>query len=124
MPAALAPVLDVVIVLVFAAVGRRNHGETGALAGIAATAWPFLAGAVAGWMLLLGRRREPDAGRALRAGVLVWLSTVGVGMLLRQLTGRGTAVSFVIVSLVFTGVCMLGWRAAAAMLDRRRAASS
>lgn len=119
MPLALLPLLDLVVVLVFAAVGRRSHGETDALTGIATTAWPFLVGALVGWAVVALAHRLP--GRSLGAGVIVWLSTVVVGMLLRHLTDRGTAVSFIVVSLIFTGVCMLGWRFVANLLERRRA---
>ena len=121
MSAALAPVLDLVIVLVFAATGRRNHGETGALEGVLTTAWPFLVGACVGWAIVLVARRSLLAGKALTGGVVVWLSTIVVGMLLRQLSDQGTAISFVIVSLVFNGFFMLGWRALVAFLERRRA---
>lgn len=122
MPAALAPLLDLVIVLVFAATGRRNHGESGALEGIATTAWPFLVGALVGWALVLVTRRSLPAGRLLSSGVMVWLSTVVVGMALRHLTDRGTAWSFVMVTLVFNGALMLGWRAVMSMRERRRTA--
>ncbi len=43
--------LDVVLVVVFAAVGRRSHAEGLDLAGIARTALPFLVGTAAGWLL-------------------------------------------------------------------------
>jgi hypothetical protein len=33
---------------------------------------------------------------------------------------RGTATSFVIVATLFLGACLVGWRAAAAAMDRRR----
>jgi len=55
-------------------------------------------------------------------GVVVWLSTELVGMLLRVLTGDGTAWSFVLVSLVVLGVFLVGYRlvlAGAARVRRR-----
>lgn len=119
MPALLYPVLDAVVVLVFAAVGRRSHDEGDALVGVLTTAWPFLIGAAVGWLLVLGARRSLASGRLLTSGVVVWLATVAVGMVLRHLADRGVAVSFVIVSLCFNGLCMLGWRALAGVLERR-----
>ncbi|MGN6332200.1 MAG: DUF3054 domain-containing protein [Motilibacteraceae bacterium] len=110
--------LDVVAVLVFAAVGRRSHEEGGSLAGVLATAWPFLAGTVVGWLL---SRAWTRAGRLLPTGVTVWLSTVAVGMLLRRLTGHGTAASFVVVALVVLGAFLLGWRGVHTLLVRRAA---
>ena len=37
-------VADVLVVVVFAAVGRANHHESDGVAGIWHTAWPFLVG--------------------------------------------------------------------------------
>lgn len=121
MPFALAPVLDFVVVLVFAAVGRRNHGEADALTGILTTAWPFLVGALIGWIIVWLWRRGLTDGSRLDVGAVVWLSTVAFGMVLRHLSGRGVQFSFVVVALIFNGLCMIGWRAVATMVTRRRA---
>lgn len=43
-PVVLAPVTDIVCVVVFCTVGRRSHAEGLSVAGTAETAWPFLAG--------------------------------------------------------------------------------
>lgn len=98
-------VLDVVVVVVFAALGRRTHEEGGALAGVADTAWPFLVGLLVGHVVVRG-------SVTLRAGVVVWVATVAVGMVLRQLTGDGTALAFVLVATAFLGAAMLGGRLA------------
>lgn len=120
MPLVLAGVLDAALVLLFAAVGRHSHAESGAVLGVLTTAWPFLAGAAAGWLVSgLGRWADP---RTLRGGIPVWAGAVAVGMLLRVVTGRGTAVSFVIVATVVLGIFLLGWRAVAARLVARRVA--
>ncbi len=100
-------VADLVLVLVFAGIGRLSHGED--LAGAFTTAWPFLVGALIGWAVSRGSR-SPAA--LWPTGVLVWLSAEVVGMLLRAVTGQGTAVSFVIVSLVVLGIFLLGYRRA------------
>ena len=42
--AALALLADLVSVVVFCTIGRRSHAEGLTVAGIAETAWPFLAG--------------------------------------------------------------------------------
>jgi membrane protein implicated in regulation of membrane protease activity len=57
----------------------------------------------------------------VREGVPVWLCTVAVGMLIRGLTGAGTAFSFVIVAAVFLGAMLLGWRAVRLLSRPRRA---
>ena len=54
-------------------------------------------------------------------GVVVWLSCVGLGMVLRVLDGQGTAAAFVVVALVLLGSAMLGWRWMAGIGARARA---
>jgi hypothetical protein len=103
--ARLAVVLDVCCVLVFVIIGRESHGE--GLAGIASTAWPFLAGLAGGW--LAGRAwRQPF--RLWPDGVSAWLGAVALGMVFRVLSGHGTALAFLGVALAFLGLFLLGWR--------------
>ncbi len=106
--------LDAVLVVVFAAIGRRSHTEGLTVGGIASTAWPFLAGAVAGWAL--GLLVVDDGPRSLAFGAIVLAAAVVVGMLLRQATGQGTAPSFVVVATVSLAVLLLGWRLVARLL--------
>ncbi|GAA2770872.1 DUF3054 domain-containing protein [Mycolicibacterium pallens] len=114
---ALALAGDVVCVVVFCAIGRRSHAEGLTLAGIAETAWPFLSGTLLGWVIPRGWR-APTA--IAPTGVIVWLATVIVGMLLRKASSQGVAVSFIIVASVVTALLLLGWRGVAAVLRRRR----
>src|SRR3984957_10037264 len=111
--------IDVACVLVFCAVGRRSHDEGINVAGIATTAWPFLSGTVLGWLASQAWRR-PTA--VIPTGVVVWLCTVAVGMLLRKATSAGVAGSFVVVASTVTALLLLGWRALAQ--PRRRATLS
>jgi Protein of unknown function (DUF3054) len=106
-------VLDAALICLFAAVGRRNHGETGALLAVLTTAWPFLAGMATGWLVsLLAIGRVP---LRVRDGWPVWLCSVAIGMALRALTHAGTAFSFVVVATLVLGALLLGWRGVAAM---------
>lgn len=109
--------VDVVGVLVFCAVGRRSHDEGLNITGVAATAWPFLAGTALGWLAARGWRRPTEVAPT---GVVVWLSTVAVGMLLRKATSAGVASSFVVVATTVTALLLLGWRAAVGLTLRRR----
>jgi peptidoglycan/LPS O-acetylase OafA/YrhL len=102
--------VDTACVLLFCAVGRRSHDEGLNVAGIATTAWPFLGGTAVGWVLSRAWRR-PSA--VYPTGVVVWLSTVAVGMLLRKVTSAGVAGSFVVVAATVTALLLLGWRAIA-----------
>ncbi|MDT5125109.1 MAG: hypothetical protein QOH54_753, partial [Mycobacterium sp.] len=81
-PAA-AVLADVVCVLVFCTIGRRSHAEGITVAGLAETAWPFLAGTAVGWLAARGWRRPATLAPT---GLVIWLSTVAIGMLLRKAT--------------------------------------
>jgi hypothetical protein len=87
--ARVAVVLDVCCVLIFVIIGRDSHAKGESLAGIASTSWPFASGP---------------------AGLLVWLCTVALGMIVRVISGQGTAVAFIAVALAFLGLFLLGWR--------------
>ena len=110
-------VTDVFGVLLFCAVGRRSHDEGLSVTGIATTAWPFLTGTVIGWLASRAWQR-PTA--VVPTGVVVWLCTVAVGMLLRKASSAGVAASFVLVAASVTAVLLLGWRAVVALSMRRR----
>lgn len=126
MPLWAAVGLDALLVLVFAAVGRASHdwghlplaGETGVVAGVLLTAWPFLVGVAVGWALV--RARSHRWPTAVGSGIPVVVLAVVVGMLLRTVTGAGTALSFVLVATVVLAVLLLGWRALAVRFARRR----
>ena len=105
--ARLAVVLDVCCVLVFVIIGRASHTKGEGLAGVASTAWPFLAGLAFGW---LAARAWRQPVRLWPAGVGAWLGTVVLGMLLRVVSGQGTAPAFIGVALAFLGLFLLGWR--------------
>jgi peptidoglycan/LPS O-acetylase OafA/YrhL len=115
--AAGALAVDVAGVLIFIALGRRNHDEGVSLAGVAETAWPFVTGTLVGWLVSRGWRR-PTA--LAPTGVVVWVCTVAVGMALRKATSAGIAVSFIVVATLVTALLLLGWRAGLAALTRRR----
>lgn len=115
---ALGLALDAALIALFAFIGRRNHGETGSMLGVATTAWPFLAGMTAGWLAwLLAVGRAP---LRVRDGITVWLATVAIAMALRAITDAGTALAFIGVATAFLGAGLLGWRGVAALTMSRR----
>jgi hypothetical protein len=117
-PVWVAALADLVVVVVFVAVGRRSHHEGSGAAGFLRVVWPFVVGLAAGWVAT----RLWQAPLAWRRAVPAWLLTVAVGMMLRiAVQGHELAPTFVLVALVFLGACMLGWRAAAARWARRAA---
>ena len=106
-PASSMPLLiagvDTVLLLVFAGVGRRSHGE--AMGGLVVTAFPL----VAGWLLAAlasGALRD----RSLRLAGLTWLAAWPLAMALRAITGRGLAPGFLIVSFVLPIALLIGAR--------------
>jgi len=108
--------LDVASIVLFVAIGRRNHDQEPGLAGVLATAAPVLIALAAGWLVARGWWRP----MSLRTGVTVWAVTITGGMLLRNLVfDDGTATSFVVVATAFTGACLLGWRLIAGVVTRR-----
>ncbi|WP_306232437.1 DUF3054 domain-containing protein [Agrococcus beijingensis] len=111
--------VDAVAVIAFAAIGRATHdgdvlGSWGL--GLATTAWPFLVALAIGWLACRGWR-APLA--PLRTGVSIWLVTVVGGMLLRVLSGQGTAAPFVIVATLTLLLLLVGWRLVARLVVRR-----
>ncbi|MFT2708324.1 DUF3054 domain-containing protein [Clavibacter zhangzhiyongii] len=113
-----AVVLDAALIVVFALVGRASHGEDLAPSGVLGTAWPFLAGGLAGWIVARAWR---SPSRVVPTGLVVWAVAVVVGVVLRALTGEGVVVPFVITTAIILAILMLGWRAIAALVVRRRA---
>ncbi|MGA7055132.1 MAG: DUF3054 domain-containing protein [Mycobacterium sp.] len=110
-------VIDVIGVLVFCAIGRRSHAEGITVTGVASTAWPFLTGTALGWLASRAWRRPTVV---VPTGLVVWLSTVVVGMVLRKASSAGVAASFVVVATSVTAVVLLGWRAAVGLTLRER----
>ncbi|MGC2167659.1 MAG: DUF3054 domain-containing protein [Acidimicrobiales bacterium] len=102
---------DVVVVLVFVVIGRHTHHHRETLRGAISTTWPFGVGLLVGWAVVLWSHRRPSRPRS---GVIIWLLTVALGMVLRVISGQGTAVAFVCVALGFLGLFMLGARGFAA----------
>jgi hypothetical protein len=108
--------LDCGSVLVFVAIGRHTHHDGDSLAGLWHTAWPFLAGLALGLIAVRGWRRPLRLGPA---GVGAWLGAAGAGMVIRVLAGQGTAAAFVLVTLAFLALFLLGWRVLALAMTRR-----
>lgn len=116
--------LDLVAVVVFAAIGRASHAEGSAILGVLGTAWPFAAGVLAGTVISLVLGRRLGATWAVPAGIAVWIAAVVVGMVLRAASGRGTPTAFVVVATISLAVLLLGWRLVALAARRVRATRS
>lgn len=115
--------IDLVLIVAFAALGRRTHDEGAGLAGTLTVAGPFLIGyAVAATVFRLDR-----APWNVRRGALVAIVGVGLGLGLRGVVfDRGLAPAFVVVAFVAVTALLVGWRLIAQRLgthrgDRRQA---
>ncbi|WP_150462485.1 DUF3054 domain-containing protein [Nesterenkonia ebinurensis] len=99
---------DALLVLLFAALGNRAHDSGLAPTEILTTAWPFLVGLAAGWIVTRSWSRP---WQIWPAGVVVVALTVTLGMLLRQLfTDSGVQLSFVLVATGTLCVLLVGRR--------------
>jgi hypothetical protein len=96
--------VDLLLVAVFAAIGRLSHDESLTLAGWWTTAWPFLTGTLLGWAVLAAARRPPAA---VTSGVVVWVGALVGGMVLRQVGDQGTATPFVVVATLVLGAFLV-----------------
>lgn len=109
--------LDVALVVLFAATGRASHDEQAFGVGFWQTAWPFLVGLAVGWLLTRGWR-APLA--PVRTGLGVWAAALAGGMLLRIVSGQGTALPFVVVAALTLFALLVGWRAVVRGIRSRR----
>jgi hypothetical protein len=109
----IAFVVDLALVAVFVVIGRASHSED--QSAFAGTFWPFATGLVVGWIGARGWRRPFSIART---GLVVWVGTVLIGMLLRAASGQGVQVAFVVVASIVVGALLLGWRVLLAALDR------
>lgn len=116
--------LDIVAIIVFAAIGRRSHEESNGIGSVLSTAAPFLVALLVGWGLtnVLARwRPQLRDGTGLDAGVVIWAVTVVLGLLARRtLWDRGTAFAFVIVATIVLAAFVVGRRIAIRSWETRR----
>lgn len=107
---------DVAVVAAFVLIGRRSHDEAGSIAGFVGTAAPFLVALATIWLGALAldaAQHRPRAALMQQAerGVAIGIGTAALGGLLRRsLWDESTALSFLVVALVFCAAAMGGWR--------------
>ena len=100
-------ILDALVVISFAIIGREDHGFASEFSDYARVAAPFLVG-LGITIVVLRAWRNPES---LVTGVLLAIGTLVVGMLLRRFVwDNGTARSFVLVTAAYLTAGMVGWR--------------
>lgn len=99
---------DILCVISFVVLGTRNHNEDTGLSGVLFVAAPFLIAVIGSRAYARLNKKGVDS---VTDGVTVVLFTVAIGMILRRFVfDRGIAPAFVIVSLLYLGGTMTGWR--------------
>ncbi len=113
-----AAAIDVAAVVAFVVIGRRSHDEGGSVVGEAVkVAAPFLIALAVGWVAARAWR-SPMA--PVPTGIVIWLTTVVLGLLLRRFVfDGGTALPFIIVASLFTLLFLVGWRVVAEWRESR-----
>lgn len=107
--------VDLVFVLIFAAIGRASHGLSAL--GILSTAWPFMLACITGWIVVaaLGER-----GFGVRSALVVWLVTWLGGIAIRLTAGDTAETAFIIVAALVLALLLWGWRLAYYLFRRPR----
>ncbi len=119
MPRAATILIDAVLVVAFCLLGRLSHDEGifGDPAGTLQMIWPFLVALLLAHGVLVLRRAPAER---MLPGVMIWVLTVVIGLLLRVLSTQGTAVAFVIVAVLVLAAFLLGWRLIGVLVRRSR----
>lgn len=108
-------IIDTVLIVMFAVIGRASHGEDVGILGVAITAYPFLIGMLAGW--LVSALLRPRMALLFPAGLIIWVCTVVIGMIVRVITAQNSQpgfaqlVPFLIVASVVLAIFLLVPRA-------------
>ena len=116
LPPVRAFAVDVVAIVLFAVLGRRNHDKGSTITGVLVVAWPFLAGWTIAWFATRLDRRPNAPVAALRALVVA----IPIALLLRVATDRGIAPAFIVVAVVFLGLMLVGRRALLSLIAGQR----
>lgn len=104
---------DVGALATFATIGRLSHGESLSIAESLGTAAPFIIGWVGASLLLTGAYGKNSVEAPLKTAAQTWATGIPAGLLIRSLLkGHFPETTFIMVSMAFTGVALLGWRSA------------
>ncbi|GAC1355000.1 MAG: DUF3054 domain-containing protein [Herpetosiphon sp.] len=113
---------DILAILLFVVIGLASHREQSSyLYNLTRVAAPFLIGwfAVAPWTKAY-ELPVPNRATWLQRSAVTWLLGIVLGLLLRALVFRnGFVVVFAVISLVTTGILLLGWRTVFALMTQR-----
>ncbi len=110
--------IDLVLIVIFALLGRREHEHGLSIGGILWTALPFIIGYL---ILTLVTRPWSTINNVWPIGLLVWLGTVVLGIAVRLALGSTAAIAFIIVAAIVLGLFLLGRRLITGLVAKRLA---
>ncbi|RBM03803.1 DUF3054 domain-containing protein [Glutamicibacter soli] len=110
--------IDLVLIVIFALLGRREHEHGLSLGGILWTALPFLIGYA---IVTLASRPWKTINNLWPSGILIWIGTVALGIALRLAFNDTAAVAFIIVATLVLGLFLLGRRLVTGLIAKRSA---
>lgn len=110
--------IDLVLIVIFALLGRREHEHGLSLGGILWTALPFLIGYA---IVTLASRQWKTINNLWPSGILIWIGTVALGIALRLAFNDTAAVAFIIVATLVLGLFLLGRRLVTGLIAKRSA---
>lgn len=109
--------LDLVAIAVFTLAGAYSHHDEVTAGVYGRILWPFLVGGAIGWVLayLVSRLRGEgrfDPGRIFLSGLVIWVSTVVFGVIIRWASyADADLVSwFLFITTVVLFILLIGWR--------------
>jgi hypothetical protein len=118
----LAPVADAVVIVLFVVFGRRRHDIDEGVSWFLTVLWPLLVGWFGVAVLVRLYVREAGIWTAL---TVTWIGGLAVMCVLRgTFTDRPYVGIFTVIAIGFIGALTFGWRAVAALVARRRAATA
>ena len=104
---------DIGALMTFATIGRLSHGESLSIVESLGTAAPFIIGWVGASLVLTGGYGKNAVTSPLKTAAQTWLTGIPAGLVIRSLLkGHLPETTFIMVSMAFTGVALLGWRSA------------
>jgi hypothetical protein len=117
-----APLLDAACIVTFVLIGRGRHDIDEGIGWFFTVLWPLFAGWYGVALLVKLYTRTAGIWGAL---AITWIGGLAVMSVLRgAFTDRPYGGIFTVVAVGYIGLTAFGWRAAAALITRRRAAAS
>ncbi len=111
-------VADWICVLVFVALGKENHDESGGIVWYLTVWWPLAVGFVVGGLVTRVYTLDDDWTARVLGTVLI---AVLVGGPLRAITGRPIFSTFSLVAIVVLSIFTLAWRSGVRLIGRWKA---